>query len=204
MQESLHGREILAACALTNKGKRLIITGSEDTYVKASEFNGTELRTIQTFSNHVASVRALCKVKIIDPKSPSLQHILVSAGSRLEANVYRIKRSTGFQMGHICHFMRSFEQNANDQDLRIMSVCAFQLQLSLDMIFAVFGTSSGEIEFHRINLHKKRLELVKDCTLRARGSVLCMRKLKFKDSVVLVVGLSSGDIVLAEVQSKDG
>ena len=76
LEESLHGREILSVCSLNlDDGKKLIITGSEDTYVKASEFDaeaGT-LKTIQTFSNHVASVRALCKVKIFDPKFPELK-----------------------------------------------------------------------------------------------------------------------------------
>ena len=62
----------------------------------------------------------------------------------------------------------------------------------------MFGTSSGEIEFHKVNLRKKRLEIVKDRTLRATGSVLCMQKVKFKESVIFIIGLSSGDIVLSE------
>ena len=66
------------------------------------------------------------------------------------------------------------------------------------MIFTVFGTSAGELEFHRINVNKRRLELVPTGTLKARGSVLCMLKLKYQDSIVLVVGLSSGDIILVE------
>jgi hypothetical protein len=43
-------------------------------------------------------------------------------------------------------------------------------------VFTVFGLSSGEIEFHRINLKKKRLEILKECTIRVRGSVLCLKK----------------------------
>jgi hypothetical protein len=62
-----------------------VITGSEDTHVKVSIFQNNCLKIHQTFSNHVASVRAIGKTKIGDN-----QHIVVSAGSRLEANVYRI------------------------------------------------------------------------------------------------------------------
>jgi hypothetical protein len=118
-----------------------LITGSEDTHVKVSIFKDNKLQIHQTFSNHVASVRAIGKTKIGDS-----QHIIVSAGSRLEANVYKI---VGTQMSHICHFMRSFEQNTNDQDLRIMAVSVFH---SGSSIFTAFGLSSGAIEFHRINL----------------------------------------------------
>ena len=69
--------------------------------------------------------------------------------------------------------MRSFEQNQNDQDLRIMGVSVFSAN---NEVFTVFGLSSGEIEFHRINLKKKRLEILKECTIRVRGSVLCLKK----------------------------
>ena len=48
-----------------------------------------------------------------------------------------------------------------------MSCSAFQMRNSLDHIYTVFGTSSGEIEFHRVNLRKKRLEILQDRTLRA-------------------------------------
>lgn len=89
--------------------------------------------------------------------------------------------------------MRSFEQNQNDQDLRIMAASVFSAN---NEVFSVFGLSSGEIEFHRINLKKKRLEMLKECTIRVKGSVLCMKKQKFPSATLLVVGLSSGDIYL--------
>jgi hypothetical protein len=39
LEESLHGREILAACSLTlHSGRKLVITGCEDTFIKASEY----------------------------------------------------------------------------------------------------------------------------------------------------------------------
>ena len=80
----------------------------------------------------------------------------MSAGSRLEANVYKVienLKDGTYSMGHICHFMRSFEQHDNDQDLRIMAVAALQTH----EIYSVFGTSAGEIEFHKLNLEKRRL-----------------------------------------------
>ena len=40
LEESLHGKEILAATAISlNDQQRLIITGSEDTYIKVSVYN---------------------------------------------------------------------------------------------------------------------------------------------------------------------
>ena len=38
--------------------------------------------------------------------------------------------------------------------------------------------------------------MLKECTIRVRGSVLCMKKQKFPNATLLVVGLSSGDICL--------
>ena len=73
-------------------------------------------------------------------------------------------------------------------------------------IYAIFGTSAGEIEFHRINIRKMRLEMVqnKACNLRFKeGSVLTMRRLKLKDAFVVIVGLSSGDIALISVGFKE-
>lgn len=84
LEDSLHGREILAVCGLQLKnGKTLVVTGSEDTYAKVGLFDGTSLTSLQTFSDHVASVRSLCKLKLSNG-----DHLIVSAGSRLEANVY--------------------------------------------------------------------------------------------------------------------
>ena len=83
----------------------MIISGGEDTYVKVSIFENGVFKLLQTFSNHVASVRAISKLKISDG------HLIVTAGSRLQANVYRLKDES---LSHVCHFMRSFEQNSND------------------------------------------------------------------------------------------
>lgn len=44
-------------------------------------------------------------------------------------------------------------------------------------------------------MKKKRLEIIKECTIKVRGSVLCMKKQKFPGKAFLIiVGLSSGDI----------
>lgn len=65
LEESLHGREILSVTAVKlNNGKSLVLTGSEDSYLKVCEFDGSRLECVQTFSNHVASIRALCKVRL--------------------------------------------------------------------------------------------------------------------------------------------
>jgi hypothetical protein len=37
--------------------------------------------------------------------------------------------------------------------------------ITIDNIFIVFGTSSGEIEFHRLNFLKKKLYIQKNCTI---------------------------------------
>lgn len=58
--------------------------------------------------------------------------------------------------------------------------------------YAALGTSSGELEIHRINFAKKRLE--KKHTFKFRGSVLSMQKVKLQSGVLIIVGLSSGDI----------
>ena len=85
LEESLHGREILGVQALRLlNGRDLIITGSEDTYIKVSEFDEGTLKPVQTFSNHVASVRVMCKLKLLQPEnSKTRQHLIISAGSRL-------------------------------------------------------------------------------------------------------------------------
>lgn len=107
----------MAALRLLN-GKDLVVTGSEDTYLKVSEFHSDKFKPVQTFSNHVASVRALCKLKLLQNENSGVRvHLIVSAGSRLQANVYKVIENTqdhSYSMGHICHFMRSFEQNDND------------------------------------------------------------------------------------------
>ena len=49
--------------------------------------------------------------------------------------------------------------------------------ITIDNIFIVFGTSSGEIEFHRLNFLKKKVYIQKNCTIKTKGSILCMKKL---------------------------
>jgi hypothetical protein len=68
----------------------------------------------------------------------------------------------------------------------------------------VFGTSSGEIEFHRLNLTKRRLELLSQNTLRLNGSVLSMKRVKSNKTkkAFIFVGMSSGDLVLVEVSDE--
>ena len=111
LEESLHGREILAVTAIrTQLGKTLVFTGSEDTYVKVSELGEGKLVPLQTFSDHVASVRCLAKLRLV-----SNEHLVVSAGSRMEANVYKvILDQTSHKVVHLCHFMRSFEQREDE------------------------------------------------------------------------------------------
>jgi hypothetical protein len=47
-----------------------------------------------------------------------------------------------------------------------MAVEILQAQnITIDNIFIVFGTSSGEIEFHRLNYLKKKLYIRKNCTI---------------------------------------
>mmetsp|Transcript_13408 Transcript_13408/g.22835 ORF Transcript_13408/g.22835 Transcript_13408/m.22835 type:complete len:89 (-) Transcript_13408:618-884(-) len=54
-----------------------------------------------------------------------------------------------------------------------------------------------------VNFVKRRLEWVKEATLNLRGgSVLCLKRVKFRDSFLLVVGLSSGDIAVTHLSLK--
>ena len=47
LEESLHGREILAVQSILLKsGKHLVITGSEDTYLKVCELNERSLKLV--------------------------------------------------------------------------------------------------------------------------------------------------------------
>jgi hypothetical protein len=72
--------------------------------------------------------------------------------------------------------MRSFEQNTADQDIRIMAVACFQHETE---VFALFGLSSGVLEIHNINMKKRRLEIIQSGTVKFRGSVLSMKRLRF-------------------------
>ena len=67
-------------------------------------------------------------------------------------------------------------------------------------MYAALGTSSGHVEFHRIDFAKRRLELQGDSTLALSGSVLCMKRVKVSATqVTVIVGMSSGDIVVSTV-----
>lgn len=79
----------------------------------------------------------------------------MSVGSRMQANIFRVKiSSTDFDMSHVCSYMNSREQDA-EQDFRIMSGA---IVASKDNMFAIFGTSSGELSMFLINFTKRRLE----------------------------------------------
>lgn len=73
------------------------------------------------------------------------EYLILSAGSRMQAQVYRASFSAsdgntaGFKMEHVCQFMRSFEQD-EEQDFRIMSASLFR---EGDQYFAAFGNSQG-------------------------------------------------------------
>lgn len=101
----MHGREVLAGCLVTLKQETLVFTASEDTCIKVSSVahGGTNLQPYMTLANHVGSVRALAKTKVISERR---QHLIVSAGSRLEANVYLLDDESR-DIQHVCHFIKS-------------------------------------------------------------------------------------------------
>lgn len=80
-----------------------------------------------------------------------------------------------------------------------MAVGALKNPNLQEQCYVVFGTSAGEVEFHRINFNKRRLELAQENTIRLDGSVLSMKRVKFAAKSVVVVGMSSGDIAFIEV-----
>ena len=99
--------------------------------------------------------------------------------------------------------MRSFETNTNEQDLRIMAVAALKNpnQKGGEQCYTVFGTSSGEVEFHLINFHKRRIEISQSSTIKLSGSVLSMKRIKMFGSLsFIIVGMSSGDIAFIKVE----
>jgi len=85
-----------------------VITGSEDTVLKVSRFEDRELHPIVTFSNHVASIRAIAKVKL-----GGSRYIVMSAGSRMQAHLYHVDMSQGcfFEMSHFCHYFKNYEHD---------------------------------------------------------------------------------------------
>jgi hypothetical protein len=116
LRDPLHGREILAACAIKGENSTtIVITGSEDTVLKVSRYEDQELYPMVTFSNHVASIRALAKVRL-----PGSRYIVMSAGSRMQAQLYHADLSQGFEMSHFCHYFKNYEHD-QEQDFRIMS-----------------------------------------------------------------------------------
>mmetsp|Transcript_13408 Transcript_13408/g.22832 ORF Transcript_13408/g.22832 Transcript_13408/m.22832 type:complete len:134 (-) Transcript_13408:954-1355(-) len=126
------------------ESKSLLITGSEDTHLKVSVYDHRtrQLDILQTFNNHVGSVRAIVKVRLRGTGSSSPSHLVITGGSRLEANLFLVEQpksgqldgsegSLGappYQMSHLCHFMRSFEQHKSEQDIRIMALSAVQFE----------------------------------------------------------------------------
>lgn len=81
-----------------------------------------------------------------------------------------------------------------------MAVAALKNPAKPENCYAVFGTSSGEIEFHRINLNKRRLVIDQQQTIRLDGSVLSMKRVKLAAKTIVVVGMSSGDIAVIAVE----
>lgn len=110
LKDSLHGREILCTTAFQAMDQDLIIlTGSEDTFLKVSYFTNStqQLTTLQTFCNHVASIRSISTLQV----SPT-DFIIVTAGSRMQAHIYKFNTQQ-LSMSHLCEFMRSFEQDVD-------------------------------------------------------------------------------------------
>lgn len=95
IQDSLHGREILTVCGFDiGDNKTMILTGSEDTYFKVSEYSEGRLMVKQTFCNHVASIRDI----IIHEMEPSgdiddpnnSKALIMTVGSRMQANIFSV------------------------------------------------------------------------------------------------------------------
>lgn len=110
IQEPTHGREILAVLGLNQS---LLLTGSEDTTFKVSAHLHSDstltchdLKTIQTFSQHEASVRAFSKLRInktcwVFPSIGAATHLVVSAGSKMQAHVFAYRNDS---LNHLCKY----------------------------------------------------------------------------------------------------
>lgn len=65
----------------------MILTGSEDTFLKLSLYKDQEntLEPMHTFSNHVGSIRSISKIYIGEDyaKSKQREYLILSAGSRM-------------------------------------------------------------------------------------------------------------------------
>ena len=92
LQESLHGREILAALAVQD----FLLTGSEDTTFKVLD---SSLKVVQSFDQHEASVRAFAKCR----HKLSGEQIVVSAGSKMQAHVFFFSKG---RLSHICKYQQ--------------------------------------------------------------------------------------------------
>ena len=130
---------------------------------------------LKTFSNHIASIRCICKAKIksldgypgVGSENVS-SYVLVSAGSRYEANVYVVsvkKDATGgaatpsFKVAHLSHFIKATDEQKraqDEQDLRIMACVAFEAPDNRGVFFG-FGSSAGLVEWYTLSKSKKRL-----------------------------------------------
>lgn len=76
----------MAVCGFavsSNSGDMIVITGSEDTFLKVSYFHMNELKPMQTFSNHIASIRSISKLRISPKESKQKEYLILSAGSRM-------------------------------------------------------------------------------------------------------------------------
>eukprot|EP00347_Sterkiella_histriomuscorum_P019530 403341280 len=215
IKDSLHGREILAACGFSlSQNKSIVLTGSEDSFLKVSEYdsNTQALNIAQTFSNHVASIRTIAKAKIHseEQKAGIKQYIVLSAGSRMQANVFQVTiKEQNFEMSHICNFIRSSEQD-EEQDFRINSSCVINKSLTQNHIstgdsnhlklltLCAFGNSNGDLQVFTVNYKKCRLEdLYK---IQLASSILSMKRVKLNDDQYLIIcGLSNGDIYVLAV-----
>ena len=64
--------------------------------------------------------------------------------------------------------------------------------------YVIFGTSSGKIFLSYLNLHKRRLENVKDMQNDSeyKAAVLCVKSVSIGQESLVVIGLTNGDIVI--------
>ncbi|CDW88527.1 wd40 repeat domain-containing protein [Stylonychia lemnae] len=203
IRECFHGREILCASGFSLKSdKKIILTGGEDSFLKISEYstNNKDFKMTQSFSNHVASIRSISKAKYrsanLDEGFSQRTYYVLSAGSRMQANLFYAKlNQDNFEMSHLCNFMRSSEQD-EEQDFRIMSsaiICHQNQGETVPFVICAFGTSSGELQVFTYHHKKRRLEDLYKIALLS--SILTMKKVKVSsNSYAIICGLSNGGI----------
>ena len=89
----------------------------------------------------------------------------------MQAQLYRASFSPDdFKMEHLCQFMKSFEQD-EEQDFRIMSATLFKQG---ERVLAAFGTSHGQVQVYWVNFSKRRMEDVSK--LEFNSSILSMKR----------------------------